>query len=668
MAEVARIDGRRAGALLAGIVAGVAVLGLIGGGEDLVLVARAVRDLVLVGLVGVSAWGLGGVVGRGVLADAPGLEVGLTRLSTGLLGLAVALLLVGLGGFVSTATVAAVLGLGLAGAVVSLARAQSGDRRVAGSGPRRWGVEHVALGAVAVLIVAVCLRGALLPEVFFDALSYHDPIPELFLRHGRVAIFPHEVHSAMPLLVNVLYIPLVAFGGATTVKLGHLLLLLGCCLWVGALTGRFAGSAAALASGLAFAAVPGVGLMAGMGGVDLGVTYFCLGSVGLVAWHLYARPSRHGLALGGALLGAAVGAKYSALAFAVALVAGIALASGSRARSIRERAQDTLVTGGAGGAIAAFWYLRNWAVLGTPLYPSLSPFGSAGAWAEANLRTDSTPLYPVLGGLRLIGDVVLERVGFGAGAEVWPVVVLCLAALPVVVLRPGLPRFVAAVALGCGLVWSRSVLVLRYAYPALALFMVLVGPGMVELARHRVVRALGLSVLCLVLASGAARQLTLQQVVYGSAGDLLTGRTTVAAWLDERLPHHRAATWVRTHTASEGTRLLLLGETQGYYFGRDLELVGGYDRHPLVGWLERASGPSELAARLHAEGFTHLVMNAAELDRLNEKYRHCVLTGREREVLARYLSQGRCVYRDDHLAVFELAATAPPTAVGSPGS
>lgn len=63
--------------------------------------------------------------------------------------------------------------------------------------------------------------GALGPELGFDALWYHLVIPKLYIEWGQIKFIPGGLlyYSAMPKLVDLLYVPALIFSSETTAKL-----------------------------------------------------------------------------------------------------------------------------------------------------------------------------------------------------------------------------------------------------------------------------------------------------------------------------------------------------------------------------------------------------------------------------------------------------------------
>ncbi|MGV8041977.1 MAG: hypothetical protein AB2L07_18595 [Thermoanaerobaculaceae bacterium] len=625
---------RLAAIALVGVPA-VLVLAVVGGGEGWAWAWPVVflRDLALVGAVAVSAWGIGGTVAG---CWRPGLDADedrLARIAVGLGVLGLAVLALGLVGWLSRPAVTLVVAAGLL---------LGGTRFILDSEPpqprpteRRGRAEVVARLSV-VLVAAVALCGSVVPESFYDALYYHTAFPAHFLRLGRIVVFPHAVHSAMPSHVDLCYVPLVAWGGASTVKLGHFALYCGVLAWIAALGRRLWGRPGGVWAAAILAAVPGMGVMAGLGGIDLGVTFFAAGCVTLTVAGVSAGVLHRPILLAAAFLaGVAAGSKYSALLFvfvwAVA-VAAMLLWCRPRRMALAGGLAVLVMLGGGG------WYLRNLVVLGNPLYPALAAPSSEAARVEANLRADSASPGGWLDAPRALLEAIAERRPMGAGAELLPGVLLVVAGVVWALGRAGPGRWLAVIVVLMGLAWSRSLLIVRYAYPVLVVGAA-VAAGILVSSRTRSGWRRALAAVAIVLAGlGAVRLAAVIDVVHQHPWRFLAGQQSAATFLAERLPHFEAARWVAAHTPERATRLLLVGETQGYYFARDYEPVSAYDRHPLVAWAEASAGAADLDTRVRQLGFTHVVLNRSELQRLNRAYGHFVLSERAARVVAEWLA------------------------------
>lgn len=632
--------------------AGVARVGL-GEGLEAPWPWLLLRDAALVLAVAASAWGFGGLAARWWRPDLEVWEDRLARVAVGLGAIGVAELGLGMVGLLRRPWIAALLLAGLLLAIWQMSHVRPGEAVPVAP---RWSPSELTLAAALGVAGAVILCGVITPETFYDALYYHDAFPAQYLRHGRVLVFPHAVHSAMPSHVDLLYAPLLAWGGASTVKLGHFALLAGLMGWVGVLGRRLGSRLGGLAGALVLATLPGVGVMAGLGVVDLGVTFFTTGCVALTVAALAGATASAPLLAAAFLAGAAAGSKYSALLFvlvwAVAVLAVLVTRHRPRQWLSLGLGVGALVLAGGGG-----WYVRNQVVLGNAVYPALSAPGSAASEVVARLQSDSGPPGPWLDTPRVLLDAALERRGLGAGAEVWPGVLLLALGVLWALLTRGWPRWLGVMVILMLLGWARSVLILRYAYPALAVAAVLVG-GACAAAPRRGLRAAFVAVVVCAGGLGLARTVHLIDLVHRQPWAFFAGRQGAQEFLSERVPHFQAARWIAATTPDRGTRLLLVGETQGYYFARDFEPVSAYDRHPLAEWAGACSSGGELARLLRGKGFTHVVVNAAELGRLDRRYQHLSLAPREARVVREMLSACSAVWTGAGVSVYALGPPA----------
>lgn len=606
------------------------------------------RDLALVGAVAASAWGVGGIPARWWRPDLGPVEDRLARVAVGLGVLGVAVFALGLLGWVRRPVVAVVVAAGL---VCSGARRMRGPESARPCASERCGPTEVLVGAAVVLVAAVALCGAVAPESFYDALYYHTAFPAQYLRLGRVVVFPHAVHSAMPSHVDMCYLPLVAWGGASTVKLGHFALYCGTLAWVGVLAGRLWGRPAGRWGALILAGVPGVGVMAGLGAVDLGVAFFTTGCVALTVAGLAGSVRRGPILAAAFLAGVAAGCKYSALLFVfVWAVAVAAMLLWRRPRRLAlAGGLAVLVMLGGGG-----WYLRNLVVLGNPLYPALAAPTSGAARVAANLSADSSPAGGWLETGRVLVEAIAERRGMGAGAELWPGILLLIVGVVWALGQAGPGRWLAVLVILTLLAWSRSVLIVRYAYPVLAVGAA-VAAGVLVRGLSRAGWRRAAAVLAVGLAGvGAVRLAAVIDVVHQHPWRFLTGRQDAVAFLAARVPHFEAARWAAAHTPERATRLLLLGETQGYYFARDYEPISAYDRHPLVGWAEASPSAADLDVHVRRLGFTHIVLDPTELQRLNGAYGHFMLSERAARVVTEWLGGCTLEWSGNGLLIYRL--------------
>ena len=253
------------------------------------------------------------------------------------------------------------------------------------SGSLAWGL--TVFGGVCVFLLV--LGDA--PPVDWDSLMYHLPVPARFLEEGRVFLPPDNLHVSFVGLLHMLYLPLLAAGRTAGPALlnGALAALLGLALFsLGSRLPREGGLDDGDAGSLALGSVWGTTtllLVAVTPRTDVSLALYLL--LAHYAF-LLALEEERGLAwagLGALLVGLAAGIKFNGLAYGAGL-APLALwvawrrsgtdraggGSGSSRVRIRGAALASLTLAGLGVVALAPWLVKNWVLLGSPLYPYFS--------------------------------------------------------------------------------------------------------------------------------------------------------------------------------------------------------------------------------------------------------------------------------------------------------
>lgn len=260
--------------------------------------------------------------------------------------------------------------------------------------------------ALAIILLVECavlaLEGLTLPYTPYgsDLYLYHWPASQLYLLHHAVIVWPGWAAVDVPMNSELLATLALAFGSETAalwlqVVFGALLVL----VLAGWLGRRFGALAAWIGAALCCASPLFTSLLTS-GKTEMGASYYGVASlVVALAWlessQRGEQPSRRLLALAGLFAGCGLGAKYTE----GEVVAGIALlligASAirmlnawrhgeRRPAALWPRLVDLLVYGGCCLLPLLPWLIRDWALLGNPIYPFL--WGGAG-WNTARLLT-----------------------------------------------------------------------------------------------------------------------------------------------------------------------------------------------------------------------------------------------------------------------------------------
>ncbi|MGN6562039.1 MAG: ArnT family glycosyltransferase, partial [Thermomicrobiales bacterium] len=339
-----------------------------------------------------------------------------------------------------------------------------------------WSLSLALLVAIMALSWAGVLLGALTPPHHFDPLAYHLAAPQRFLHTGQIAPAPDVLFGNLPLTVELLYGIGLAFGSAAFGQLLHLAFagLTGLALW--ALARRYYGRATAWLALALFLTTPLVAVWARVADIDLALSCFLLlatmatlraGEAVTVAiawrWAL----------LAGVFGGLALGAKYQAW-FAVPLL-GLMLVI-ERARSKPRDARAALGTlaafGGAALAVAAPWYIKNWLVLGNPLWPLF--WGGRDYSRQAVALTDYFASGMTISPRTLTGYLLLPLRTYTVGDIEQRLVILnpLFLLAPLVVFCRGKARrplvYCGVLSAGLALGWAGGFQELRYLLPICA--------------------------------------------------------------------------------------------------------------------------------------------------------------------------------------------------------
>jgi hypothetical protein len=355
---------------------GVGVLGA----TTAMAVLMAVRSQSMVAAL-VATWmfvvaaGSGTLVMRacGVRAEGPGERVVLS-FAAGMTVMGSLVLAIGLLGIL-TPTILLVLLLGLT--AVTLAAA----------GHDLWGLGHDALTAarsaglplaLGCVVFTLGLSWALAPAVQFDDLNYHLAVPKTYLQRGAIVDLPYFFHSYFAHLMEAVFLPALALGGAGAVKLLVLatgMVVAGAVFVLGRLmfdstVGRWAA--------VLFFTTPVVVVLCGTAHVDLGTALFVTAT--FIAWHHARAGPETGWSGLTAILGAAALATKLNASYALAVPGSMMLASLVARSSWRVLAWCAL----AFLAVAGPWFALTQAWTGNPVFPLLNGVFRSVHWDPDN--------------------------------------------------------------------------------------------------------------------------------------------------------------------------------------------------------------------------------------------------------------------------------------------
>ncbi len=278
-------------------------------------------------------------------------------LGLGVLGWLVFLL--GWTGLFQAAPLAAVLIAGLLGLPLLRCEFAACREALAAWSPGRIGWLLIAAMAAA---LALDMIEAMPPPSDADTLAYHFALPKAFLAAGRIEFVPRAIDGAVPMLVNMTYVPALGLGGERALTLWTMLS--GWCVTalVFSLCRRHLPPNWSLAAALAFLTTPAVIFGAGSGQVEVRLVLFAVIGAYAVALALKTGDWRFAVVAG---LGAGffMGGKYTGLLFAAS--------AGAVILCQRQWLRHGLIMAAAGALAGCQWYFWNWAHTGDPVFPML---------------------------------------------------------------------------------------------------------------------------------------------------------------------------------------------------------------------------------------------------------------------------------------------------------
>ncbi len=566
------------------------------------------RELGAALIVLLGAW----AVGRRVLAFfLPGEETAGARHLQLALGLGVFILvalILGLGGLLDRRLLASVALLAAAGGLTDLGRSWWQQR--ASLRPASWG--QLADLPLTVVLGAVFLF-ATLPPAFYDAITYHLGLPSLYLASGAL-VYPDAFSLASyPQNAELLSAWAMALGGEKGAQLLGYLLAVACTLALRDFAtrrfGRVAGSLAALLLASSWFFV----FEAALAKNDLLGGYFFFLSL-IILVELPTR--RRGILLSGVLAGLAVGVKFSNL-LPLFLVSSflVWLRADELSRVLRRYLVWTLLA----LAVASPWMVRNVVHRGNPLFPAFYSLLGGDGWTEENaarMRSSTGSALDRSPGAIASRWVAIgwRHAAYGSGGEVTffflPMLILGIAAC-----RRRADAALLSLALVTLLLGTAFFSSYLRIYAIAMISAPLAAAALYRRWEHLVWRVAvgGLLVLLVALQLGASSK-RIGKVTAGGFR-VIRGELGENEYLDGLLNYLPMARRIGQELPQDA-KILLVGSARTTYIPRVCYANYAWDDPWINRALEPDANPELLVASLVADGFTHILLNAADLREL----------------------------------------------------
>tara|TARA_R110001606_G_C15403239_1_gene653549 strand:+ start:323 stop:2254 length:1932 start_codon:yes stop_codon:yes gene_type:complete len=274
------------------------------------------------------------------------------------------------------------LGLTLAIGACGLVFIRSPKHKKANSVDHSWPVSPTLNSVGLILIAAIAIVfsldvfEALAPVTDADSLAYHYAIPKQFLSAGEIVFIPRAVDGAVPLLLQMTYLPVLALGGTKALTLWAMFSAYMTVALLFVVARQCVRSNWALVLVLLVISTPAVIYGAGNGQVEVRNAAFVLAGAMALSYGIKQENLRW-IIVAGIAAGFFVAAKYSGLFYLAALGLTL-LAFKPNIRFVIAFSLAALIAGGQ-------WYAWNWVNTGDPVFPALFglvPYVDPALWTQ----------------------------------------------------------------------------------------------------------------------------------------------------------------------------------------------------------------------------------------------------------------------------------------------
>lgn len=221
---------------------------------------------------------------------------------------------------------------------------------------------------LAVFVIAY----AATPPTDWDTLMYHLEVPAAFLRAGSIHVPEDNLHVSRTGLVNFLYVPLLALRSEAAPAILSALLAIVLGIGIFGYCRRFLSSTTAYASLATYWGATTLVLVSMTPRVDATMTLYLFSAL-LALMCARDDPANTRLYyVAAALLGFGFATKFQTAVYAAGL-STLIVATAWRMDRTGSAPRRVLVFGLVLSLVSAPWLLKNWALLGAPLYPLFAP-------------------------------------------------------------------------------------------------------------------------------------------------------------------------------------------------------------------------------------------------------------------------------------------------------
>jgi hypothetical protein len=446
-------------------------------------------------------------------------------------------------------------------------------------------------------VFLVPLVYAALPPSFYDSLVYHLGIPNLYLQSGGFVATPQFVYANTFIYYEISLIPAV-FLGDMVPRLFHFLLGALFVLAVADEAVEHWGVKRKLSLILAIVSLPMTLFLLATCKNDLAGAIFIFLAI--------QRYRRGNWKLAAVFWGFAVGIKYFNL-LPLALFLLLTVKPWKKA-DLRKLAVTALLV----MLVVSPLLVKNLRFTGNPFFPFLyktfpAPFWDAGRFERLQADVGRSVHAPAD---ILRWPYALSFFNYGYGGLVGP---FFLVFLPFLLLGPVTEKrwlAWALLVLGCAPFLTASLRFVYVAFVVLAIFCL----RAFEAAAGKLLK----TVFYLLIAGNFVMGVALLEKFY-SAHSAWSGKFTPEQYREHFFPAYPAFAYINANTPAQA-KILLAGEARNFYLRRPYRLSSALDYCVLNPYLGRSRNAGEFIAAIKKDGFSYLLVNFNELERLQAEY------------------------------------------------
>jgi hypothetical protein len=526
--------------------------------------------------------------------------------------------------------------------------------------------------ALVIIVTCYLIIGALYaltPPMQSDGMRYHLAAIQEYLRHGRIVYLPGNAFSNFPFLIEMHFAAGVLAGLPEVAQLIHYAFFLAAGFLLFCATRRFLANHAHRCGttselrllpwfpALLYWTLPANAVVAAWPFIDQAVAFYWFAAI-LAATVAFSHASVVAYALLGLLLGAALGAKYTSIAFVAVLVGALVLTQFLAAPTDRSTWRSFVRGLALSLALAAFtaapWYVKNLVFTGNPVYPlggrlfGYGEFGPENATLYAQKMAEkgvpkTLPfllLSPLAATFRW---TAFEHHFLGAHVLVaLPLAFCTLFLCKRRALRPYMALFLTA-GLGTWALWFMSYQSNRMLGQSIMFFLPLSAFAMAHLPPRTLLRRLALLAVTTACFWGGLYTVQYETAIHRPPMNAYLAQTLSRdEYLAEALNYYRAFQWLERHV-KPNEKVLFIGEHRAFYARIQPVWSDWFDTPALLSMMrsQHLETFDALVKALHDRDIVWVLVNEAELAPQMERYWRPRFAEREWRLYREFLENPR---------------------------